>query len=110
AGLLIAALITWLTAQAIGTPIRRLTAAMRELASGNFDVVLPGLGRKDEIGDIAGAVGDFKLKLEEKMRLDAEREQEIARREQAAREERARQEAEAAQMVAKVVASLGEGL
>ena len=110
AGLLIAALITWLTAQAIGTPIRRLTAAMRELASGNFDVVLPGLGRKDEIGDIAGAVGDFKLKLEEKMRLDAEREQEIARREQAAREERARQEAEAAQMVAKVVASLGHGL
>jgi methyl-accepting chemotaxis protein len=110
AGLLIAALITWLTAKAIATPIKRLTTAMRELASGNFDVVLPGLGRKDEIGDIAGAVGDFKFKLEEKMRLDAEREQEISRREQAEREERARQEAEAARMVARVVASLGQGL
>jgi methyl-accepting chemotaxis protein len=109
-GMLIAALITFLTTRAIALPIRRLTAAMRELASGNFDVVLPGLGRKDEIGDIAGAVGEFKQKLEEKMRLDAEREQEIARREQATREERARQEAEAARMVAKVVASLGEGL
>jgi methyl-accepting chemotaxis protein len=110
AGLLIAGLIAWLTARAIALPIRRLTAAMHELAGGNFDVVLPGLGRKDEIGDIAGAVGDFKLRLEEKMRLDAERDQEIARREQAEREERARKDAENARMVARVVASLGQGL
>jgi methyl-accepting chemotaxis protein len=110
AGLLIAGLIAWLTARAIALPIRRLTDAMHELAGGNFDVVLPGLGRKDEIGDIAGAVGGFKLRLEEKMRLDAERDQEIARREQAEREERARKDAENARMVARVVASLGQGL
>jgi methyl-accepting chemotaxis protein len=90
--------------------IRGLTAGMRELASGNFDVVLPGLGRKDEIGDIAGAVDEFKQKLEEKMRLEAEKEQEIARREQAEREERTRKEAEAARLVAEVVAELGQGL
>jgi len=35
--------------------------AMRELAGGNFDVVLPGLGRKDEVGEMAGAVEEFKL-------------------------------------------------
>lgn len=35
--------------------------AMRELASGNFDVVLPGLGRNDEFGEMAGAVEEFKL-------------------------------------------------
>jgi HAMP domain-containing protein len=29
---------------------------MKELASGNFSVVLPGLSRKDEVGDMAQAV------------------------------------------------------
>ena len=33
--------------------------AMRELAGGNFDVVLPGLGRKDELGEMAGAVEEY---------------------------------------------------
>jgi methyl-accepting chemotaxis protein len=103
-------ILTFLIARDIAAPMKALTGGMRELADGNFDVVLPGLDRKDEIGDIAGAVNAFKIKLEEKMRLDAEKEQEIARREQAAREERARKDAEAAQMVANVVASLGAGL
>ncbi len=109
-GLLTAALIAWLTARSIATPIKRLTAGMRELAGGNFDVVLPGVGRKDEIGDIAGAVDEFKIRLEEKMRLDAEKEQEIARREQAERDERSRKDAEMARMVARVVSALGDGL
>jgi methyl-accepting chemotaxis protein len=56
----------------IARPIQSLTRAMRELANGNFSVVLPGLGRKDEIGDIAGAVEDFKVKAEEKAREEAE--------------------------------------
>jgi methyl-accepting chemotaxis protein len=91
-------------------PLRALTGGMRELAAGNFDVTLPGVGRKDEIGDIAGAVDEFKMRLEEKMRLEAEKEAEIARREQAEREERARREAEQARIVAEVVAELGQGL
>jgi hypothetical protein len=32
----------------IARPMRKLTAGMLELADGNFDVVAPGLGRKDE--------------------------------------------------------------
>jgi methyl-accepting chemotaxis protein len=56
----------------IARPIQSLTRAMRELANGNFSVVLPGLGRKDEIGDIAGAVEDFKVKAEQKARDEAE--------------------------------------
>jgi methyl-accepting chemotaxis protein len=91
-------------------PLRALTGGMRELAAGNFDVVLPGVGRKDEIGGIAGAVDEFKMKLAEKIRLEAEKEAEIARREQAEREERARREAEQARIVAEVVAELGQGL
>ena len=56
----------------IARPMQALTRAMRELANGNFSVVLPGLGRKDEIGDIAGAVEEFKVKAEEKARDEAE--------------------------------------
>ncbi len=51
---------------AIARPMQALTGGMLELAGGNFDVVLPGLGRKDEIGDVAGAVETFKVKAAEK--------------------------------------------
>ena len=109
-GLLLAGLIAFFSARLIATPIQKLTGGMRQLAAGNFDIVLPGVGRKDEIGDIAGAVDEFKKRLAEKMRLEAEKEAEIARREQAEREERAQREAEQARMVAEVVAELGHGL
>ena len=56
----------------IARPMAALTKAMRELADGNFAVVLPGLGRKDEIGDVAQAVETFKVKAEQKARDDAE--------------------------------------
>jgi methyl-accepting chemotaxis protein/CHASE3 domain sensor protein len=42
-------------------PMILMCRAMRELASGNFDVVLPGLGRTDEIGEMASAVEEFKM-------------------------------------------------
>ena len=45
---------------------------MLELAGGNFNVALPGLGRKDEIGDVANAVETFKIKAEEKARSELE--------------------------------------
>jgi methyl-accepting chemotaxis protein len=56
----------------IARPMRALSSSMQELAEGNFGVILPGLGRKDEIGDVAGAVEAFKVKAEEKARLEAE--------------------------------------
>jgi methyl-accepting chemotaxis protein len=56
----------------IARPMAALTRSMRELADGNFAVVLPGLGRKDEIGDVAQAVEMFKVKAEQKAREEAE--------------------------------------
>jgi methyl-accepting chemotaxis protein len=44
---------------------------MRELAGGNFDVVLPGLGRRDELGEMAGAVEEFKMQAIAKAEHDA---------------------------------------
>ncbi len=56
----------------IARPMTALTGAMKELAGGNFGVVLPGLGRKDEIGGVADAVELFKVKAAEKAREEAE--------------------------------------
>ncbi|MGV7219191.1 methyl-accepting chemotaxis protein [Bradyrhizobium sp. UFLA05-112] len=60
-----------LTSRSISKPIRELTASMLDLAEGNFDVVLSGLGRKDEIGEIASAVERFKVKAAEKAKAEA---------------------------------------
>ena len=56
----------------IARPMRALSVSMEELADGNFAVVLPGLGRKDEVGDVAGAVEKFKVVSEKKARDEAE--------------------------------------
>jgi methyl-accepting chemotaxis protein len=45
--------------------------AMRELAGGNFDVVLPGLGQRNEVGEMAAAVEEFKLQAIAKAERDA---------------------------------------
>ena len=55
----------------IARPMTALTIAMKDLANGNFNVVLPGLGRKDEVGGVAEAVEGFKVKAVEKARDEA---------------------------------------
>ncbi|MBR0695594.1 methyl-accepting chemotaxis protein [Bradyrhizobium lablabi] len=60
-----------LLGKGISRPIAAMCAAMRELAAGNFDVVLPGLGRRDELGEMAGAVEEFKLQAIAKAERDA---------------------------------------
>jgi methyl-accepting chemotaxis protein len=64
--------IAFLIARGIIGPLSGLTAGMKELAGGNFGVILPGLDRKDEVGDMAQAVESFKVKAEEKARDEAE--------------------------------------
>jgi methyl-accepting chemotaxis protein len=56
----------------ISRPMRALSVSMEELAGGNFAVVLPGLGRKDELGAVASAVEKFKVVSEQKAREEAE--------------------------------------
>ncbi len=50
----------------IANSIAGMTHAMQKLASGDFGVVLPGLGRSDEMGDMAQAVETFKIKAKQK--------------------------------------------
>jgi len=70
--IVIAGAVSLFVARRMSRAMRDMTGAMGELASGNFDVVLPGLGRRDEIGDMAGAVEAFKLKAVEKAQREAE--------------------------------------
>jgi methyl-accepting chemotaxis protein len=72
AAILLGFLIAFLIARGITGPLLGLTGGMKELAGGNFGVVLPGLERKDEVGDMAQAVETFKVKAEEKARAEAE--------------------------------------
>jgi len=58
--------------RSVSVPLCSMRDAMKELAAGNFGVVLPGLGRKDEVGEMAQAVETFKVKAEEKARAEAE--------------------------------------
>ena len=52
-------------------PLRNIQQAMLKVAGGDFSVVLPGLERKDEIGDVANAVERFKVLADEKARAEA---------------------------------------
>ena len=70
--LVLGMMLAWLIGRAISKPVIGLCAGMRELAEGNFAVVLPGLGRGDEVGDMAQAVEIFKVKAEQKARAEAE--------------------------------------
>ena len=64
--------LAFLIGQSVSRPLSRMTAAMRRLAEGDFEVELPGLGRKDEIGEMAKAVEVFKTNAIDNRRLVAE--------------------------------------
>jgi methyl-accepting chemotaxis protein len=72
AAVLLGLLVAFFIARGIIGPLSGLTSGMKELAGGNFGVILPGLDRKDEVGDMAQAVEAFKVKAEEKARDEAE--------------------------------------
>ncbi len=71
-GLVLGAVLALLIGRAVSRPISAMTVAMRKLASGNIEVVLPGLGRKDEVGEMASAVETFKIVAAEQARQAAE--------------------------------------
>jgi methyl-accepting chemotaxis protein len=94
---------------AIARPVAAMTNAMRRLAAGDNSVEVPARGRKDEIGDMAGAVVYFKDAAIEKIRI----EQAAAEERQAAEGERAANEAEkaaAAREDASAITALNEAL
>src|SRR4029077_2640358 len=71
--------LAFLLGRSISRPLAAMTRAMGVLADGNFEIVLPGLGRRDEVGEMAQAVETFKTKAIDKARHDAEQEEAKAR-------------------------------
>jgi methyl-accepting chemotaxis protein len=70
-GFVLGAALALLLGAGMSRPMAAMCKAMRELAGGNFDVVLPGLGRKDELGEMAAAVEEFKVQAIAKAERDA---------------------------------------
>jgi methyl-accepting chemotaxis protein len=67
----------------IASPVVAMTRAMRELAAGDLSVQLPGLERRDEVGQMARAVEEFKVQAVAKAEQEAA-EREVKNRELAA--------------------------
>ena len=93
--LVIGLMIAFFIARSVCGPIASLTERMRALADGDFSVVLPGLKRKDEVGNIARAVEEFKVKAAAKAQQEAEAKAQQDRRAAVERDEQARREAAA---------------
>ncbi len=74
AGLAAGAVLAWLIGRGISRPVVAMCAAMRALAGGDKTVEIPGVGRKDEIGQMADTVAVFKNNMIEADRLRDETE------------------------------------
>ncbi|MFV2092952.1 MAG: methyl-accepting chemotaxis protein [Hyphomicrobiales bacterium] len=59
-GVVAGASIAFFTSRSIATPLVKMTAVMRSLADGDLEVEIPAQDRKDEIGEMSGAVQVFK--------------------------------------------------
>ncbi len=62
----------WLAARGISRPLTAMSVAMKQVADGDTSVETPGLGRGDEVGQMADTVEVFKANAIEKQRLEAE--------------------------------------
>jgi Methyl-accepting chemotaxis protein len=70
--LLLALAVSVFVARGITRPLQRMTGAMKDLAGGKLDVEVPGIGRRDEVGEMADAVEVFKNNASARRELEAE--------------------------------------
>ena len=82
-GIALVSILSLLIGRSISKALSMMVGAMTRLAGGDLGAVIPGLGRRDEIGEMAGAVDVFKNSMIETERLRAEQQQ--AERQQAER-------------------------
>ncbi|BAM92360.1 putative methyl-accepting chemotaxis protein [Bradyrhizobium oligotrophicum S58] len=70
--LMLVSCVSFLISRGISRAIRSMVQAMTRLANGDTSIRIPGVGRRDEIGEMAGAVEVFKSNRVETERLQAE--------------------------------------
>jgi methyl-accepting chemotaxis protein len=69
--LLVSLIVSILVARSITQPLRKITVAMKELAAGRPGVEVPGIGRRDEVGEMAETVEVFKSNAVARQALQA---------------------------------------
>ncbi|MGO4618531.1 methyl-accepting chemotaxis protein [Ensifer sp. 2YAB10] len=99
----------WFVVAGLFRPLTKLREAMRQLAAGNLATLIFGEGRRDEIGQMAGAVAVFRDNGLERQRLEQEAEagRTLSERE---RKQREAQKAKEAAEIQTAVNALGHGL
>ncbi len=75
------AAISFVVSRGVSRPITGMTGAMTQLAGGDKSAAIPGIGRRDEIGQMADAVQVFKDNMIRADRLAAEQQAEQQRKE-----------------------------
>lgn len=107
--LVILAATVWFVISGLFRPLKKLREAMRQLAAGNLKAAIYGEGRRDEIGQMAGAVAVFRDNALERQRLEQEAEanRSLSERE---REQREAQKARETTEVQAAVEALAFGL
>jgi len=107
--ILLAVLVNWWLARAIAKPLSAMTEAMNKLAGGDAAIDVPAIGRKDELGLMAGAVQTFKAAALAKIAKDA-KDAEDAKAWHKMDAERAAREAEEVRQDQIAINGLAEGL
>ncbi|CAH2601955.1 HAMP domain-containing protein [Rhodovastum atsumiense] len=77
--LLVTGVIAWFVNRDISGSLGGIKAAMGRLADGDLRVVVPGEGRRDEVGEMAAAVLVFQRQMQRAEQLSAEAEEERRR-------------------------------
>ena len=91
-------------------PITDITFSIRRIADGELDTRIPGVGRQDEIGSIAGAVDVFREGALRNRSLEREAEENRLRAERDKMEAQTKAEADAEERLTKATSSLAAGL
>lgn len=58
--LLVTTLLAWLVLRGVNQPLQAVTGAMLQVSRGDMTAAIPFLGNRDEVGDLARALGVFK--------------------------------------------------
>ena len=64
--------ITLIIARKMSAALVAMTSSVTRLGEGDFGIELPGLARRDELGDMARSIEQFKIRAEQKARDEAE--------------------------------------
>lgn len=102
--------VTGLAVFGIARPVSRITQAMRSLAEGHAELTIPYVGKRDEIGAMAGSVEVFRQAALRNRQLEREAEEARGRAEQDRRFAQQRAEEEAAERLQQATAGLAAGL